>query len=176
VKRIAIALFEQLGLPEDSETEELYRIVRWVADLHEVGLSIAHANYDKHTAYVLGNADMPGFSNYDQAQLSAFALGHQGKLPKRMPEDSRKRRLALFCLRLAVLLCRRREDMPEIPVSLSVQAQNIVVRASEQWLKARPLTAYSLEGERSEWKKAGFTVKVEVVSPRRADCMRKRRR
>lgn len=165
VNRIAIALFEQLGLPEDSETEELYRIVRWVADLHEVGLSIAHANYDKHTAYVLGNADMPGFSNYDQAQLSAFALGHQGKLPKRMPEDSRKRRLALFCLRLAVLLCRRREDMPEIPVSLSVQAQNIVVRASEQWLKARPLTAYSLEGERSEWKKAGFTVKVEVVSP-----------
>ncbi len=165
VKRIAIALFEQLGLPEDSETEELYRIVRWVADLHEVGLSIAHANYDKHTAYVLGNADMPGFSNHDQAQLSAFALGHQGKLPKRMPEDSRKRRLALFCLRLAVLLCRRREDMPEIPVSLSVQAQNIVVRASEQWLKARPLTAYSLEGERSEWKKAGFTVKVEVVSP-----------
>lgn len=165
VKLIAIALFEQLGLPEDSETEELYRIVRWVADLHEVGLSIAHANYDKHTAYVLGNADMPGFSNYDQAQLSAFALGHQGKLPKRMPEDSRNRRLALFCLRLAVLLCRRREDMPEIPVSLSVQAQNIVVRASEQWLKARPLTAYSLEGERSEWKKAGFTVKVEVVSP-----------
>src|SRR5690606_23510323 len=151
VKRVAIALFEQLGLPEDSETEELYRIVRWVADLHEVGLSIAHANYDKHTAYVLGNADMPGFSNYDQAQLSAFALGHQGKLPKRMPEDSRNRRLALFCLRLAVLLCRRREDMPEIPVSLSVQAQNIVVRASEQWLKARPLTAYSLEGERSEW-------------------------
>lgn len=165
VKRVAIALFEQLGLPEDSETEELYRIVRWVADLHEVGLSIAHANYDKHTAYVLGNADMPGFSNYDQAQLSAFALGHQGKLPKRMPEDSRNRRLALFCLRLAVLLCRRREDMPEIPVSLSVQAQNIVVRASEQWLKSRPLTAYSLEGERSEWKKAGFTVKVEVVSP-----------
>src|SRR5690606_22391142 len=97
--------------------------------------------------------------------LSAFALGHQGKLPKRMPEDSRNRRLALFCLRLAVLLCRRREDMPEIPVSLSLQAQNIVVRASEQWRKSRPLTAYSLDGERSDRKKAGFTVKVEVVSP-----------
>lgn len=165
VKRIAMALFEQLGLPADNETLELSRIVRWVADLHEVGLSIAHANYDKHTAYVLGNADMPGFSNYDQAQLSAFALGHQGKLPKRMPEDSRNRRLALFCLRLAVLLCRRREDMQELPVALRVQAKRILIRASSQWLKSRPLTAYSLEGECIEWKKAGFTVQIETVTP-----------
>lgn len=164
VKRIAIALFEQLGLPEDSETEELYRIVRWVADLHEVGLSIAHANYDKHTAYILGNADMPGFSNYDQAQMSAFALGHQGKLPKRIPEDSRNRRLALFCLRLAVLLCRRRDDIGELPVRLTVQSKRITIHAAQHWLESRPLTAYSLEGERIEWKKAGFTVNIEPVA------------
>jgi exopolyphosphatase/guanosine-5'-triphosphate,3'-diphosphate pyrophosphatase len=165
VKRVATMLFEQLDLPRDSETEELARIVGWVADLHEVGLSIAHANYDKHTAYVLGNADMPGFSNYDQAQLSAFALGHQGKLPKRLPEDSRNRRLALLCLRLAVLLCRRREDIPEIPLTLRAHGSKVALRASRQWLESRPLTAYSLEGERIEWKKAGLTIQVESVAP-----------
>lgn len=163
VKSLAMTLFAQLGLPDDSETEELERIVGWVADLHEVGISIAHANYDKHTAYILGNADMPGFSNYDQAQLAAFALGHQGKLPKRIPEDSRNRRLALFCLRLAVLLCRRRDDIGDLPLRLKVQAKRITICASRQWLEARPLTAYSLEGERIEWKKAGFTVQVEPV-------------
>jgi len=30
-------------------------------------------------------------------------------------------------------------------------------------LESRPLTAYSLEGERKEWKKAGFNVVVEAA-------------
>jgi Exopolyphosphatase len=163
VERAAMALFGQLDLPEGSEKLELSRIVRWVAKLHEVGLSIAHANYDKHTAYVLGNADMPGFSTHDQAQLAAFALGHQGKLPKHIPDDSRERRLALFCLRLAVLLCRRREDLDEMPITIKVQDKRITLRASTEWLKSRPLTAYSLESEKSEWKKAGFTLEIQTT-------------
>lgn len=165
VERIAMALFEQLGLSDDSEKDELARIVSWVAKLHEVGISISHANYDKHTAYVLGNADMPGFSTHDQALLSAFALGHQGKLPKHMPEDTRGHWLALFCLRLAVLLCRRRESMAELPLTIRVENKHVVIHASEQWLESRPLTAYSLEGERIEWKKAGFSIAVETGRP-----------
>ena len=161
VERVATALFEQLGLPEGVEKQELLRTVRWVAKLHEVGISIAHANYDKHSAYILLNADMPGFSTHDQAQLSSFALGHQGKLPRQIPDDSRERRLALFCLRLAVLLCRRREDPQELPLSLQVHNKKITLRASEKWLQSRPLTAYSLESEKIEWKKAGFTLLVE---------------
>src|SRR5690606_29248386 len=163
VERIAMALFDQLGLPEDSEKEELARIVRWVAKLHEVGISISHANYDKHTAYVLGNADMPGFSTQDQALLSAFALGHQGKLPKHMPENTRGHWLALFCLRLAVLLCRRRESYPELPVSLKVENKCLLIQASEEWLEPPRLTACCLEGERKEWKKAGFNVVVAAA-------------
>lgn len=165
VKNVATALFGQLGLPPGGETDELFRIVQWVADLHEVGLSIAHANYDKHSAYILGNADMPGFSHYDQTQLSAFALGHQGKLPKKLPEDSRNRRLALLCLRLAVLLCRRREDIDDLPLQIKVHPRRVVIRASREWLEAHPLTAYSLEGECTEWKKAGLTVQLEATQP-----------
>src|SRR5690606_10268076 len=164
VERLAMTLFEQIGLPEDADKEELARIVRWVAKLHEVGISISHANYDKHTAYVLGNADMPGFSTHDQALLSAFALGHQGKLPKRLPENTRGHWLALFCLRLAVLLSRRREPLPALPLTLHVDQQWILIKASEAWLESRPLTAYSLESERKEWKKAGFDIMVEAVA------------
>lgn len=165
VKSIALELFHQLALPDGNEKDELTRILGWVAELHEVGISIAHADYDKHTAYVLGHADMPGFSQYDQEQLAAFALGHQGKLPKRMPDVSRGRWLALLCLRLAVLLCRRREDLPEIPLSLDVHSKRVTINASARWLESRPLTAYSLEAERTEWKKAGFSLQVEAVTP-----------
>jgi len=95
--------------------------------------------------------------------LAAFALGHQGKLPKHMPEDTRAHWLALFCLRLAVLLCRRRETIAELPLTIRVENKRIVILASRKWLDSRPLTAYSLEGERKEWKKAGFSIQVEAV-------------
>ena len=50
--------------------------------LHEVGLSISHSSYHKHSSYILANADMPGFSKKDQQELATLALGHAGKLPK----------------------------------------------------------------------------------------------
>ncbi|MFQ1040549.1 exopolyphosphatase, partial [Citrobacter koseri] len=82
VHEAALQFFTQLKLPDSPEAQELERQLGWAADLHEVGLSIAHADYHKHTAYVLEHADMPGFSNDDQALLSFLSLGHQGKLGK----------------------------------------------------------------------------------------------
>jgi exopolyphosphatase/guanosine-5'-triphosphate,3'-diphosphate pyrophosphatase len=36
------------------------------ARLHEIGISIAQGAYHKHSAYILANADMPGFSRQEQ--------------------------------------------------------------------------------------------------------------
>lgn len=36
--------------------------------------------------------------------------------------------------------------------------------APKLWLESRPLTTTSLEGERTEWKKAGFTIQVETIA------------
>ena len=33
----------------------------WAAALHEIGLSISHSAYHKHSAYIASHADMPGF-------------------------------------------------------------------------------------------------------------------
>src|SRR3546814_14406527 len=80
--------------------------------MHEIGISIAHADYHKHGAYILEHADMPGFSNDDQAVLAMLVLGHQGKITKLQAyEPSRAKWLALLCLRLAALLLRRRENL-----------------------------------------------------------------
>ena len=38
------------------------RLLNWVARLHGIGIRVAHSGYHKHTAYILANADMPGFS------------------------------------------------------------------------------------------------------------------
>lgn len=157
VKALALAFFEQTGLPECPEKQELARTLGWAADMHEIGLSIAHADYHKHGAYILEHADMPGFSKDDQALLAMLVLGHQGKLSKlRSHEPTRGRWLALLCLRMAVLLSRRRETLGTTPVRLDIDRQTIHAHVSASWLATHPLTEYSLQHEQREWGRTDF--------------------
>ena len=96
--------------PTKSVREENRMFLAWAAALHEIGLSISHSAYHKHSAYITSNADMPGFSRTDQARLAALVLGHAGKLGK-LAQARDVEWTLLFCLRLAALLCRRRADV-----------------------------------------------------------------
>src|SRR3970282_1757555 len=62
--------------------DDQLHLLKWAANLHELGISVAHSGYHKHTAYILANADMPGFSKKEQAHLSFMALAHRGGLEK----------------------------------------------------------------------------------------------
>ncbi|MFT0547177.1 exopolyphosphatase [Allopusillimonas ginsengisoli] len=170
VKNLALTFFSHLK-PEENvpEYQELQRTLEWAADLHEVGLSIAHADYHKHSAYILENADMPGFSNDDQELLAFFALGHHGKISKlRDLSPSRPQWLTLLCLRLAVLLSRRRETAEHHPpVTIAVNNRAITVRVQAHWLAERPLSDYSLRAEKREWIKAGFDFDLETVESKK---------
>jgi exopolyphosphatase/guanosine-5'-triphosphate,3'-diphosphate pyrophosphatase len=163
VKRCALSLFDAM-LPERNEQDELRHTLSWAADLHEVGLSIAQAGYHKHSAYILNNADMPGFSRVDQAQLGLLTLAHTGKLSKaQMLVNNREQWLTILCLRLSVLLCRRREDVANLPLSVSVKGLSIVCKVDKKWLASHPLTDFSLHGEETEWSKVGFNFELIQV-------------
>ena len=156
VKTIALNLFTTL-LPERTEQDEVRHALSWAADLHEIGLSIAQAGYHKHSAYILNNADTPGFSRVDQSAMALLALAHTGKLSKVQSwVKQREQWLAILCLRLAVLLCRRRMDMPTVPLTVSVKNTSIVVKVDKKWLANHPLTDFSLHGEEEEWSKVNF--------------------
>ncbi|MGX5658459.1 Ppx/GppA phosphatase family protein [Castellaniella ginsengisoli] len=161
VRDLALRLFDQLGLAAGPETAELRRALGWTADLHEVGLAIARSDYHKHSAYILQHADMPGFSHDDQRLLAFLALGHQGRLAKvRDYAPDRARWLALCCLRLAVLVLRRREPLGSIPFHIQAQGRTIRVTVDEGWLEAHPLSRFLLKSEVDVWRKAGFTLDV----------------
>ncbi|MDQ8034381.1 exopolyphosphatase [Bordetella genomosp. 1] len=158
VRQTALALFDEL-MPDAAERTELRNAIGWTADLHEVGLSIAHNAYHKHTAYVLENADMPGFSRAEQQLMALLAMTHQGKLGK-VEVRSREKWIAILCLRLAALLLRRREDVSPLPIKVSVKGTSIVVQAERAWLDSHPLSDFTLRGEESEWSKVGFSFEL----------------
>ena len=126
--------------------------LRWAALLHEIGISIAHSSFHKHSAYILANADMPGFSRMDQARLARIVLAHRGKLARvaGLELDNPDWRL-IVCLRLACILHRARDGRGLPPIRLEASERGFVVTLREGWLRKHPLTAAALEDEQRQW-------------------------
>ena len=136
-------------------------LLDWVARLHEIGISVAHSGYHKHTSYILKNADMPGFSKKEQDRLSMLALAHRGRLSKISSMPYLDEDLALImALRLAVLFCRNRGEI-NVPVmrGRGVHAKFQLILA-KGWLAQNPLTETALQEEVRQWKELGVALQV----------------
>jgi len=162
VEALALHLLVQIDAGNDSEREHEQHLLNWAARLHEVGISIAHAGYHKHSAYILGNADMPGFSKHDQARLSLLARAHRGNLAKLVREqaleDADWNMIAI--LRLAVLLCRNRRVLDHGAVSFQRKPSKARLTLAPQWLAENPLSEYLLQDEIKQWKAIGRDLAV----------------
>ncbi|MDR0716579.1 MAG: exopolyphosphatase [Azoarcus sp.] len=145
------------------------RFLRWGAMLHEIGISVAHAGYHKHSAYILANADMPGFSRMDQGRLARIVLAHRGKLERLAGIDPASTDwLLIVCLRLAVAIHRARDNRGVPDISLTRGKHGFVVETPPGWLQSLPLTAAAFEEERQQWQSVGrvLTLRARAAPPR----------
>jgi exopolyphosphatase/guanosine-5'-triphosphate,3'-diphosphate pyrophosphatase len=129
--------------------------VEWAGLLHEIGYTVSHIGYHKHGAYILENADMPGFSAQEQRQLAVLVHGCRGGLSKMEPALRDADGIArVLALRLAVLFhhARRGIDTPRIGLKAGRKVQFGV---SARWLARHPLTSHLLAMERAEWAALG---------------------
>ncbi|MGH8678693.1 MAG: exopolyphosphatase, partial [Burkholderiales bacterium] len=167
VERLAARLYEQLAGGSKGAHEYAMQVLSWAARLHEIGLSVAHSGYHKHSSYILANADMPGFSKMEQQPLSLLVLAHRGSLDKlRGLAESGPDWTMLMALRLAALLHRSRSEvkLPAIRASKKKSAYTIEIDA--RWLMANPLTAAEMRGEIKGWSKLG----IELIVPQLAEA------
>ena len=143
------------------EEAELH-LLDWAARLHEIGISVAHSGYHKHTAYITANADMPGFSKKEQARLSMLTLAQRGNLSRLKDQLKNAGSYELvMSLRLAVLLHRSRSDieLPEMQIRFSGTKFHIAIDTAR--LEQNPLTETALQEEVKQWKPLGLGVQVE---------------
>jgi exopolyphosphatase/guanosine-5'-triphosphate,3'-diphosphate pyrophosphatase len=158
VGALARQLYDSLA---DSPSEADARLLEWAAQLHEIGLSIAHAGYHKHSAYVLTNADMPGFSKDEQMRLARVVLAHRGKLTKLASLPARSPDWTLILsLRLAALIHRSRTNMRLPRMQCRPSGSGFQLTLPRHWLEAHPLTAAALETEAREWQALGLKLDV----------------
>lgn len=156
VKAVARKLLAAVGGGDENDE----RFLDWGARLHEIGLSVSHGGYHRHSGYILENADMPGFSRTDQARLALLARTQRGALVK-LPafaagEVSDSDRLLVWLLRQAVVLCRSRAEPRLADVKVEANSRRIRLSLPEGWLESRPLTCRALEEEAVHWNAIGI--------------------
>ena len=161
VRATADLLFDQVVV--DWQLDELLdrELLSMAADLHEIGLAVSHAQFHKHGAYLLANADLFGFSRSEQACLAAMVRCHRRKLAEdvfsQLGDRHSKRILRLtLLLRLAALLQRDRIAHGELPISLRVSKYRLNVTLPKAWMQKHPLTRAQLESEAAYLAKIGY--------------------
>jgi exopolyphosphatase/guanosine-5'-triphosphate,3'-diphosphate pyrophosphatase len=168
VIQTAMQLFDQTKDEwlKEQEQEDARKHLEWAARLHEVGLCIAHSQYNKHGAYMVGQADLMGFSRQDQKLLAALIQLHRRSLQMDLFDeiDSGNKKIGkrlVIILRLAALLNRSRADTPPPLPDISVDKKTIQLRFEENWLQDHALTQSDLEAEISYLEKAGYQLIIQ---------------
>jgi exopolyphosphatase / guanosine-5'-triphosphate,3'-diphosphate pyrophosphatase len=141
--------------------EEDWELLHWTARTHEIGMAISHKHFNRHSAYLMRNADLPGFSQEEQELLAILTEGQRGKLSSELPQEltkaQRKRLVYLLAIiRLAVRFkyVETLEQLPEFAVQ--VDGKSLALGFPEGWLQEHPLTLSELEQEQSQLGKLGL--------------------
>jgi len=169
VELTAVSLLGQVADIWKLNQPNVRNLLGWAARLHEIGLDIAHSHYHQHGAYLLQNADMPGFNQNEQRILASLVGAHRRKLNSTdvsavAPKGWAKRCLRLaILLRLAVLFNRSRSyDFPDM-LRIEAQGHSISLCLSDDWLQANPLSLADLECELAFLSSAGYDMEIVAI-------------
>jgi len=172
IKDLSLTIYDALTPGGEREDDQDRLMLDWAARLAEIGLSIEHAQYHKHSAYVLSNADMPGFSRMEQARLARIVLAHRGKLSKVQDAglEGGDWRL-VFALRTASLILRSRTDLRLPFLRVAADAGGFAIDLPQSWLDENALSAAALESEADYWKAIGMKLAVSGLSDKKVSVL-----
>ncbi len=154
IKKITTLFTHQLNLKDNTE---LLNLIEWSIDLHEVGLVISHVNTQQHSAYIVEQSDMAGFSRGLQNTIGLLLRLHRGKLKKKLVEERPKNvhgfMMVLFIIRLSIMLARGRNRVNLAKMKVIKKGKSIELIFPKNYLKNHPLTVADLEQEKHECEK-----------------------
>jgi exopolyphosphatase/guanosine-5'-triphosphate,3'-diphosphate pyrophosphatase len=137
----------------------------WAALLHEVGIQINSRSVQRHSSYILGNVEMPGFTQEQQLLLATLVRFHRKKirineLPIFNLYDSEAVKRLIALLRLGALLNIKRQEGFLPNISVEVDKHTLTLVFPEGWLDEKPILSADLVRENEYWKTIGLTLVV----------------
>ncbi len=151
-KRVKATIDQLISLSNIELSNSQRELLDWAAQLHELGLNISHSHYEKHAAYIISHADMPGFSTQEQLKLSVIVALLRRKiksewLQKLSSKQFQKLLPILVIFRAATLLNRPRTGENIELKSIELNDKHITIEFQKDWLNNHPLTHEDLQSE-----------------------------
>jgi exopolyphosphatase/guanosine-5'-triphosphate,3'-diphosphate pyrophosphatase len=140
-------------------------LLHWVALSHEIGMAISNKRFNRHSAYLLRNSDLPGFSQEEQEQLALLAIAHRGKITENLLSDvadvDRGRFVQLISIIRLAALFKYVELLEQLPdFTLQASQDTLSLEFPSNWLEEHPLTASEIKSEQSQLRKIGMTLGI----------------
>jgi len=160
VAQAALVLFQQMKPASDTLARHLY----WSALLHEVGLVVSQTGYHKHAAYMVENADLPGFTTREQKLMGRLVLAQKGNLRKvaEYLSDSDFAK-AVVALRLAILFMHCRIEVDDQSLRLRMK-HRIDLEVRRACVSSHPTLSYWMEKEQEFWDEVGVDFSMRTVA------------
>lgn len=149
VTQQALHLYDCYADKWQLNNDNLKQLLASAAHLHEVGLLLSYKYHQRHGAYIIQHADLPGFDQTERQLIVTLISQYKGdidasSLDKLAITDSQTSAKLLAIFRLAVILCRRRQDdvLPEYKTNIDGKAIELCLPKS--WISSHPLIADEL--------------------------------
>ncbi|KZN57645.1 guanosine-5'-triphosphate,3'-diphosphate diphosphatase [Pseudoalteromonas luteoviolacea] len=134
--------------------------------VHELGLLIDYKEYHKHSAYILNNSVMPGYTKAQKQLIAAMVSNHRLDIDAdsfaRLGSNQRLAEVLIRLLRIGVILSMRRQDdvLPELFLTAS-EPETLTLTVPKAWLETHPLMRTELEQEAKYQEKCGWLLEIE---------------
>lgn len=158
VASLSQALYRQMAPSGTALDKCLY----WAGLLHEIGLCLSHSNVHKHSAYMVDNADLTGFTNREQHVMSALVLGQKGnlkKIEKHLSDTAFTK--AVLAIRLATMCLHAKVTDGAAQLKLDMD-KDISVRVRKADAQTHDTLLYWLRKEQGYWEQVDVTLTVNT--------------
>lgn len=158
-------LFDLLASNWQLSRDNSYQLLMAACALRQIGLLLSYKSHQQHGAYILQQADLPGFDQADRQLVVALVKSYKGEIDM----DSLQHQSAtsvehslylLIILRLAVILSQRRQD--DVFPIISIAETNNIIRLNipSAWLLKHPLIHDELLQESALLRCVGYQLDI----------------
>lgn len=162
-------LYQQVAKAWQINNDEYANLIGWASLLHEVGLQINSRGVQRHSAYILSNSEMPGFTQDQQLLLSTLVRFHRKKIRvadieefANFPAHDVYKLIAI--LRLSIMLNLKRQDQDLSHVSANAHKHTLCLTFTKDELNEDPIFLADIESESERLKSLDIDLNYQVQS------------
>lgn len=155
VSQTVMSLWEAAQAPWQLPANSV-KFLNFAALLHEVGLNINASGLHKHSAYIVANSNLPGFSFEQQQLVATLIRQHRKRLrPDLLPDlqwvNAVSQQKLIMLLRLAVIWHLNRHPSPPPLPAITWYEEGMRISIDQNLQENYPLLIADLKREEAFW-------------------------